>query len=80
MTHLPQGGDACLDLWGKKGEGFLEFTACKLTGQHTDPQQPGTAELPSQGSRFCLLIYPASKKEEAQLNGHTHTNTQRSQS
>lgn len=65
---------------GKKGCRILEFTAYKLRGQHMDPQQLGTAELPSQSSRFCLLIYPASKKEEAQLNGHTQTNTQRSQS
>lgn len=41
-----------------------------------DPQQPGPAKLPPQGGRFCLLIYSASKKEEAQLNGHTRTNTE----
>lgn len=55
-----------------KGEGFLEFTACKLTGQHTEPHQPGAAELPSQGSRFCLLIYPASKKEGSAEWTHKH--------
>ena len=47
---------------GKKGYRILEFITCKLTGQHTDPQQPGTEELLSQGSRFCLLIFQPARK------------------
>lgn len=71
-------GKRCLlGLWEKRCR-ILKFTPCKLTGQHMDPQQLGTTELPSQGNRFCLLVYPASKNR-AQLNGHTHKHTEDSE-
>lgn len=43
-----------MDLWRKMCEGLLEFTACKLTGQHTD--------LNSQGLQSCHLRAAGSAK------------------
>lgn len=61
-SHFPQGRDACLDLWEKRCR-TLVFTACKL----------GITELPPQGNRFCLLLYPASKKQGSATDIHTQT-------
>lgn len=57
----------------------MEFIACKPTGQqHTDPQQPGTAELPSQGSRFCCSLSSQKEKGGSAKWTYTHKHTEES--
>lgn len=44
-----------------------------------DPWQLGIAELPPQGNRFCLLIYPAIKKQGSAKWIHIHKHTEESE-
>lgn len=68
-------GKRCL--FGPVGKKMQDFGIHCL--QHTDPQQLGITELPPQGSRFCLITHPASKKQGSAKWTHRHKHTEESE-